>query len=96
MDQQNPQPKGALPDAIPSAPFAPFAPSNLMAQLMQAITVLVDVSRLSLANNLSRTKVNNRSAPFRGEHGNKARQFLAAFTMWVWTQGTAINTMNHQ
>jgi hypothetical protein len=59
MDQQNPQPKGASPDAIPPAPFAPFAPSDLMAQLMQAMTVLADVFRLSLANNLSRTKVDN-------------------------------------
>ena len=79
---------------LPGAPLA--QPPDPMTQLVQAMATLADVSRMQLANNLSRAKAVQKPSPFKGEQGSDARRFLAAFTMWAEVQGTALNVVDQQ
>ena len=77
-------------------PPEPPNPADIMAQLVQAMTTLADVSTMSLANNLSKVKVVQKPSPFKGEQGSDARRFLGAYEMWATAQGTALNVVDRQ
>jgi hypothetical protein len=82
---------GAAPNPIPNPP-----PADAMAQLVQAMATLANVSTMQLANNLSKAKAVQKPTPFKGDQGSDARRFLAAFTMWAMAQGTALNVVDQQ
>jgi hypothetical protein len=67
-----------------------------MADLATAMVTLANVSIMQLANNLSKAKAIQKPSPFKKEHGSDTRHFLAAFTMWATTQGTALNVVDQQ
>jgi len=64
--------------------------------LAEAIANLANISAMGLANNLSKAKVIQKPLPFKGEQYTDARWFLAAYTMWAMTQGTALNVADKQ
>jgi hypothetical protein len=82
---------GAAPNPIPNLP-----PADTMAQLVQAMGTLANVSTMQLANNLSKVKAVQKPTPFKGDQGSDAHRFLAAFTMWAMAQGTALNVVDQQ
>ena len=49
------------------APNPPANPANVMAQLVQAMATLANISTMSLANNLSKAKAIQKPSPFKGE-----------------------------
>ena len=90
MDQQN-NPGGGATNAAPQGP-----PPDTMAQLVEAMATLANISTMQLASNLSKAKAVQKPSPFKGEQGSDTCQFLAAFTMWAMAQGTALNIVDQQ
>jgi len=70
--------------------------ANPMEILAEAMAHLAHISTLHLATNVSRASSVMRPTPFRGESGDDARRFLAAFTMWAMAQGTGMNVVDEQ
>jgi len=64
--------------------------------LAEAIANLANISAMGLANNLSKAKAVQKPSPFKGEQGSDAWQFLATYTLWTMTQGTALNVVDQQ
>jgi hypothetical protein len=64
MDQSGNNSNGG---ASPTNPTHLTDSTNLMAQLTQAMTILTDVSMISLANSLFKVKVIQKPSPFKGE-----------------------------
>ena len=59
----------------------PTDPTDLMAQLTQAMTTLIDILMMSLANSLSKVKVMQKPSLFKGEQESDTHQFLEAYKM---------------
>ena len=78
MDQPGNNPSGGAPFAN-STP--PADPANLMAQLTQAMTILANISTMSLTNSLSKVKVIQKPSSFKGEQRSNACQFLGVYEM---------------
>ena len=93
MDQPGNNPSGGAPLANSAHPADP---TDLMAQLTQAITTLTDVLTMSLANSLSKVKVMQKPSSFKGEQGIDARWFLEAYEMWTAAQDMALNVVDWQ
>ena len=81
MDQPDNNSSGGAPLVNLANLAHPTDPADLMAQLTQAMTTLMDILTMSLANSLSKVKVMQKPFPFKGEQGSNTRQFLEAYEM---------------
>jgi len=91
MDQVNNPGEGPA-QAIPPQPQA----ADPTVMLAKAIANLANISAMGLANNLLKAKVVQKPSPFKGEQGSNAWWFLATYTLWAITQGTALNMVDQQ
>ncbi len=84
------QPQGQA-NAQPAAlgPMQVFTQS--MALLTQSMMALVTATTTS-----NTSKAMQKPAPFKGEQGGEVCRFLAAFTMWAMSQGSALNVLDPQ
>lgn len=83
------QPQGQA--GAPAAPDPMQVLAQSMALLTQSMTALVTATTTS-----NTSKAVQKPAPFKGEQGGEARRFLAAFTMWAMSQGSALNVLDPQ